>query len=196
MLKESKLLNDRGKLLALARKKVANDGYTFKKGSSRSKSYGCSQGPKRPRYDEDTREERLKTINDELDDIARIMAFKEKRLSQGEAARNYKLCEQVTEEVMILKSRRRELKAEKRLFDQKAKRCSRRKSRSKSQSSETDGGLSSNSTLILSSPGDSPVHGVSSPSSSNSRINPVLCDSPSPSYCTSSPSSVTNLPLN
>lgn len=81
------------------------------------------------------------------------MAFKDKRLSQAEAVRNYKLCEQVTEEVMALKRRKRELDVERRLFEQKAKRSNRRQSRSVSCSSETDGGPSSNSTLF-SSAGD------------------------------------------
>ena len=160
------MLKDRAQLLALAREKVANDGYNFKKGSSRSKAYGSREGTKRPRYDEDAREERLKAISDELSDITRILAFKGKRLS-------------VTEEMMVLKGRKRELDEEKRLFEKKAKRSyKRRKSRSKSWSLETDGGpSSSNSTLILSS-GDSPVHLMSpiSPFSSGSRINPDSSD--------------------
>ena len=178
-LRDTKLLKDRAQLLALAREKVANDGYNFKKGSSRSKAYGSREGTKRPRYDEDAREERLKAISDELSDITRILAFKGKRLSQAEAAKNYKVCEQVTEEMMVLKGRKRELDEEKRLFEKKAKSSYKhRKSRSKSWSLESDGGpSSSNSTLILSS-GDSPVHLMSpiSPFSSGSRINPDSSD--------------------
>ena len=45
---------NRGELLEKARKKVADDGYCFKKGKSRSKIYGssddseCTSAPKRP----------------------------------------------------------------------------------------------------------------------------------------------------
>ena len=59
------LLSKRGDLLALARKKVTDDGYIFKKGHSRSKVYGSSESettPKRPKYDDEMREERLKVI--------------------------------------------------------------------------------------------------------------------------------------
>ena len=86
------------------------------------------------------REDRLKAISEELNDISRILLFKEKRLSQSEAARNYKVCEQLTEDIMEHKSRRRELEAERRLFVQKVKRAKRR-------SDSTDTG-SSNSRSV------------------------------------------------
>lgn len=37
---------------------------------------------------------------EELSDISRLLAYKEKSLCQAENARNYKLCEKVTEELM------------------------------------------------------------------------------------------------
>ena len=104
----------------MARKKIADEGYVFKKGHSWSKVYGDSATaepavtPKRPKYDKEMREERLKVIGEELRDISRMLLFKEKRLSQAEAARNYRLCEQ---QMMDLKSKKRELDAEKRLFE-------------------------------------------------------------------------------
>ena len=62
-LRDVSLLNKRGELLELARKRVADEGYIFKKGRSRSKLYGDSEAettPKRPKYDKEMREERLK----------------------------------------------------------------------------------------------------------------------------------------
>ena len=48
---------------------------------------------------------------------------KGKRLSQHEAAKNYCSCEQVTEEMMALKERKRGLEVEKALFVKKARRA-------------------------------------------------------------------------
>lgn len=48
------MLNKHGELLNLARKKDVEEGYNFKKGRSRSKSYGTLDTewtPKRPKYD-------------------------------------------------------------------------------------------------------------------------------------------------
>ena len=49
------LLRNRSKLLELARKKVADDGYSFRKGKSISKVYGETSAethtPKRPKLD-------------------------------------------------------------------------------------------------------------------------------------------------
>ena len=147
-LKDLSLLKRRGELLQMARKKVADDGYIFKKGHSRSKVYGQSDvasAPKRPKYDKEAREERIGAIDEELSDISRLLAYKEKSLCQAESARNYKLCEKVTEELMALKSKRRDLSVEKRLFEQKRKRARRRevRIRKNSESSDIDTGPAS-----------------------------------------------------
>ena len=111
-----------------------------------------------------------------------MMIFKDKRLSQAEAAKNYKLCEQVTEEIMNLKCRNRELVNEEHLFNQKEKRCLRRKKAIPNTSS--DGG-SSNSRC------ESPQ--LIPPECIGSRINPVTCDSPGTSAdSTHSPLSITS----
>ena len=122
-------LLSRSTLLELARKKVAEEGYTFKKGHSRWKVYGksLSDMPKRPKFDEKMREERIHSIEEELTDISRILQFKEKRLSQHEVDRNYRSCEQVTEEMMSLKGRKRELEGEKTILLKKARRAKKRK---------------------------------------------------------------------
>ena len=105
---------NRGELLERARKKVADDGYCFKKGKSRSKVYGGSEdseaatAPKRPKLNEQMREDRKKELEEDLADISSRIAFKEKRRSQAEIARNYKVCDELTEEIMECKSRKRE----------------------------------------------------------------------------------------
>lgn len=138
-LKNVGLLDRRGELLQLARKKVAEEGYNFKKGHSRSKLYGKPQSdstPKRAKYNQDMREERMATVEEELSDVARMMQFKEKRRSQAEAGKNYRACEQITEELMVLKSRKRELEAEKCLLIRKARRAKQRKQRENKQESD------------------------------------------------------------
>ena len=198
------LVERRGDLLNAARKKVSDDGYVFKKGHSRSKVYGVSDSvstPKRPKCDKDLREQRLQAIEDEIKDINRMLQFKEKRLSQAEAGRNYKACEQVTEEIMSLKSRKRELEAEKRLFEQKAKRARRRETRiqrasrrrQESEPSDIDSGPLSKTTSTGSSYSESesscpsrsvtPVHILTSPTqpsltsaSSPVQMEPVVSD--------------------
>ena len=79
----------RGELLQLARKKVANEGYSFKKGKSHSKVYGEAGAPsstlKRPRLDESMRKDRMDELNENIDDVSGRIVFKEKRRSQAEA---------------------------------------------------------------------------------------------------------------
>ncbi len=55
-LNDTSLLKKRGDLLALARQKVADSGYVFKKGTSRLKAYRAPT-PKRPRYDKIMRDD-------------------------------------------------------------------------------------------------------------------------------------------
>ena len=92
---------------------------------------------KRPMYDEEMREDRLKSINDELCDIDKLLKFKEKRLSHAENSKSYKICEQVTEEMMTLKSKVTELHREKRLFEKKVNWARRRMLRKKGDSTSS-----------------------------------------------------------
>ena len=128
-LRDVKLLDKRGMLLQLARRKVADEGYVFRKGHSRSKVYGVTPAentPKRPKYNQEMREDRLEAIEDELADISRIMQFKEKRLSQAEATKKYSVCEQLSIEIKELKDNKRVLQLEKQNFMKKEKRAKRR----------------------------------------------------------------------
>lgn len=78
----------------------------------------------------------MAAIEEELNDVARMMQFKEKRRSQAEAGMNYRVCEQVTEEIMALKSRKRELEAERCLLVKKERRAKQRKERRHKQESD------------------------------------------------------------
>ena len=123
---------NRGELLDKARKKVADDGYCFKKGKSRSKVYGSgddtepASAPKRPKLNEQMREERIKELEEDLADVSSHITFKEKRCTQAEIARNYKVCDELTQEIMECKSRKREIEKQLNLLLQKDRRSKKR----------------------------------------------------------------------
>ena len=101
-----------------------DDCYCFRKGRSRSKVYGdgdpgTSSTLKRPKFDKEMKAEQIRQIQDGLNDLTRVLAFKEKRLQQAEAGRHYGVCELITEKMMELKSRKRQLEEEKWVFEKK-----------------------------------------------------------------------------
>ena len=62
-----------------------DDCYYFRKGRSRSKVYddgdpGTSSTPKRPKFDKEMKAERIRLIQDGLNDLTCMLAFKETRL--------------------------------------------------------------------------------------------------------------------
>lgn len=89
----------------------ADDGYNFKKRKSHSKVYGeqscTSSSPKRWKLNEQMRAKRLHELAEDVESIGSRVAIKEKRLAQAEAVRNYKLCDQLCEEIQELKSLKR-----------------------------------------------------------------------------------------
>lgn len=118
---------NRGKLLEKARKLVADEGYTFKKGVSRSKVYGNPPTrSKRSKLNADSRMERIKEVEEDLADIMSQMAFKDKRLGQAESIKNYKVCDKLSEELSECKARKRELERELKLLKQKDKKSKKR----------------------------------------------------------------------
>ena len=75
-LRKPSVLKNRGKLLILAKEKVHESGYIYRKGKSRSKSYGTG-----------------------CEDASRPKRIKRKRLELAEQSKNYKLCDQLSKEV-------------------------------------------------------------------------------------------------
>ena len=114
------LLNDRRKLMELARLKVDEDGYVYKHGKSRSKHIrsesdtSTSSGPrvKRTRTNETERLQRIAYAEESVSDIAKQIGFKEKRREQLTNTHNYGECEKISEEISSLKRKRFELQAE------------------------------------------------------------------------------------
>ena len=56
-------------------------------------------------------------IQDDLNDLTHLLAFKEKRILQAEAGWDYRVCEQVTKEIVELNSRKHQLEEEKLGFE-------------------------------------------------------------------------------
>ena len=107
-LQDPSLLTKHGQLLEKAREQVVVSGYAFKKGKSRSKkatSFDTEEAPKaqKPRYDSELRQRRFGELRDEVEDLKKQLLFKEKRRQQAETNRNYKLCDEVTAEIIDVK---------------------------------------------------------------------------------------------
>ena len=115
---------NRGELLDLARKKVAEEGYNFKKGYSRSKVYGKGGGgtPKRPKLDRDMRRQRMDELKEDIEDTSKRISLKEKRVIQAETNRNYKLCDELSDHISELKQYKQQKERESMVFYRKMKR--------------------------------------------------------------------------
>lgn len=106
------MLRKRGCLLEKAREKVDST-YSFKKGKSRAKKYlTLTSAPKRRKLNKEYREQRMKELQEELQNVRERVEYKEKRRRTSEDMRNYKACEEITEEIGELKKKKQELQAE------------------------------------------------------------------------------------
>lgn len=118
-------LRSRQKLLDAARSKV-DQTYAFKKGKSRSKKYSTDSdqsASKRPRLSFDARADRMKALEEEVKNIKERISYKEKRREMAENIKNYKNCDDLTEEISSLSKQRRELESELVLLQKKDKRA-------------------------------------------------------------------------
>jgi len=120
------LLMSRGELLEQARQKVVESGYQFKKGKSRSKKLNPDQQSVVPRLSKinfELRQRRMKELKDDIMQLDEEIAIKHKRREQAESIRNYKLCDELTEEMGRLKKQCRELQNELKAFERKEKKA-------------------------------------------------------------------------
>ena len=113
------MLSVRGELLELARKLVNDSGYEYKNGKSRSKRFGSASTVeastvKRPKLDQEFRTKRMQQIKEEV-------SFKERRVEAGAQLKNFKLCDQVTDEISELQKQRRALEMELQCLEKKEK---------------------------------------------------------------------------
>ena len=101
------LIRNRGVLLKRARQSVHESGYLYAKGKSRSKDLGTIKTT--PNVDRACRLRRLKELED-IDSFNKRIMIKEERCKSALAVKNYKLCEQVQEELSYLKQQKKERK--------------------------------------------------------------------------------------
>ena len=198
------MLTKRGQLLEKAREQVMVSGYAFKKGRSRSKkamSSDTEEVPKaqKPRYDSELRQRRFGELKDEVEDLKKQLLFKEKRRTQAETNRNYKLCDEVTAEIIEVKQQKREKEAELAAIDRKIKKAAWHQKRKRSKSiplscSTPSGATSDESEVLLPTPSSVTCSDVLNPtpielfSSSHSESDVITLSENEPqlsSICTS-----------
>ena len=100
----------------LARDKVHQQGYNFAKGKSRSKRFASppqdTPKPTRTKISSDVRQKRISALREDMANIDKQLTFKNKRHQQAETVRNYKMCEDITEEIKFVMKQNRELSEE------------------------------------------------------------------------------------
>ena len=121
------LLTRRGDLLNLARVEVQKKGYSYVKGKSRSKRFmsppSDTPAPMRTKVSAEVRQKRIAALKEDISSLDRHFHFKNKRLQQAEGVKNYKLCEEINEEVQVITRQKRELTEELRLFREKERKA-------------------------------------------------------------------------
>ena len=141
------MLLSKQKLLEEARKKLNDSGYDYKKGKSRSKQLKSSSesdestpAPKRVKTTEALRLNRMSEIEEDLSDISQRMGFKEKRREQASLSHQYGICDQISEEISVLKDRRRVLEKELNALKKKEQQSKWYKKKSKLRSTSSSSG--------------------------------------------------------
>ena len=192
------MLSQRGDLLVESRQRLNEIGFEYKKGKSRSKRFGSDRTseeestPKRTKTDRMFRVQRIAQIKEEVKTLNSQIEFKQRRVEMGVQAKNFKLCDQVTDEVSELQKARRVLEIELQCLekkDRKSQKYYRRKSSApKALLSPSTGGestdreesyvLSTSPSPSISSKATSPIltprHDGSGPSTSSLPFTPHL----------------------
>ena len=110
------LFQPRDKLMERARQVLHESGFQYVKKKSRSKQFGSESSDepvkKCTKITTEVRLRRISQIKEELTTISTQLSFKEKRIKIGMQKRDFKLCDQLSDEVDILQKRKRELEVE------------------------------------------------------------------------------------
>ena len=111
-------LQERGKLLSLAREKVHADGYQYKKKKSRSKSFGSgnlaeySQVTKKLRLTQELRDKRMAEIEEDLAELDTRLMYLERSREKFVAVQQYERASEKSKELSSVRSEKRELMSE------------------------------------------------------------------------------------
>ena len=141
---------------------VVESGYAFKKGKSRSWKFSSPEPiekPTRVKVNADVRRKRMRALED-ITSLDEQLKFKMNRRQQAETERKYKLCEEITEELSMVKQARREKASELSTLQSKERKAAwykkRKESRKQLKCSESTGEFTSDeSDFPVSSPNSS-----------------------------------------
>lgn len=131
-------------------------GYKFGHGKSRSKKVTQQSGsetPKRPKIDAEERHHRIETLKEQLKDTNKHIDQKGRRIEQAQGIQNYKLCDQLSEEITALKSKRSEIESSLRALQWKDQRSARYFARKNIADTSTD-----DPSTDLGGPSDADAH--------------------------------------
>ena len=108
------LMLPKKELVDAAQKRVRDQGYIFFKGKSRSKHIRDpvleeSPVPKRPKINEEMRSKKIVELKEDVKDLKDRLSYKEKQRNQATQGVNYKLCDQLTEEMSDVKRQLRKV---------------------------------------------------------------------------------------
>lgn len=106
----SLLFLKRGNLLNMAKDKVHEDGYNYKKGKSRSMKHSALSDesvPKRSKIDSIERQRRMNELHEDIADVDTQIGFKNRRIEAAMATKCYKTCDDISGEIAKLKGQRR-----------------------------------------------------------------------------------------
>lgn len=137
------LLHTQQKHLELARTKVDDDGYLHRKVISRSKRLHNSDGdtsecPKRVKMTESVRLERIACIEEAIKDTDKQINYKNLQREQAGNSHQYQLCENITEEIGVLKHKRYELNTELKPLKRKQQQAAWYKTSKRKQQSDSE----------------------------------------------------------
>ena len=113
-LKNPNLIHDRKTLIQESRNYVNDSGYCYKKRKSQSKVFRSEYetSPKRIKIDKDLKLVRMSGLQEKIKDVSDQIGYKEKRRDAADKVRNYKECDQLTEQICSLRSEEEQFESE------------------------------------------------------------------------------------
>ena len=150
---------------------VVESGYEFKKGKSRSKyvsSCKVAEKPVRGKINAEVRIKRIKQLEEEVINLDQQIQFKLMRRKDAESAKRYKVCEEITEEILAVSHERNRVHCELSALKQKEKKSlwyMRKRNRSQSTESTSTVSCTSDDSDIPVSPFVSPLLPISTANS-------------------------------
>ncbi len=148
------LIGARDKLFQMARAKVREDGFCFKKGASRSKLAnvdGDDLPKKQPKICSDDRRSRLDQIEKTQSELEQSIKIKEQRRDKAGRIKDFTLCDTLSTEIRALLKEKHILENEKRILTRKESQANWY-AKKKSQSNSRIGKKSGKSATSTSSP--------------------------------------------